>query len=172
MHTLMFIYLFSAGSKESTCGRGRVHTLRWQRLQQRQHNIKRFVTSALPMSFRCHGDTTILRIDIFSVILGAKQIVHTRYSRCLATSTLRMSFRCHVGAIIVISTLAGRQLLERALCHLKFVNRGKYRNKKNKIAPRPSSAILFNILDGGERCFLFSLQIRSLSQSSMVSRRM
>jgi len=53
--------------------------------------LKRFATLAIPMSFRCHGDV-IIDVGLsrlFSVILGAKQVVHTRYSP-LATSTLRI----------------------------------------------------------------------------------
>jgi len=118
MHTRLFIYSRSE-AKSPHAVAGRVHALRWQRqrhrLQQRQanirvHNVKRFATLALPMSFRYHCDVIIDVSRFFSVILGAKQIVHTRYSP-LTTSTLRISFRCHMGGIVVVSTLAGRQLL-------------------------------------------------------------
>jgi len=155
MHTRLFIYSRSEAESPHAVA-VRLHALRWQRqgLQQRQanihvHNVKRFATLASPMSFRCHGGV-IIDVSIFvGVILGAKQIVHTRYSP-LATSTLRISFRCHMGAnccrIDISGSPVASGLLQRALHHLKFTNRGKYRNKKTRslcFAPRPSSAILF-----------------------------
>jgi len=112
-----FIYLFSGRSKESTRDWGRLHahavaaaaaaaTAKTGEYTY-MHNVKRFATLVLPMSFRCHGDVIIDKSRFFSVILGDKQIVHTRHSQRLATATLRISFRCHVGAIIVVFTFAG-----------------------------------------------------------------
>jgi len=108
MPTRSFIYLRSEANSPHAVGGVEFALTRWQwqRLQQRQanthmHNVKRFATSALPISFRCHGDV-ISDVSKF----GAKQVVvvHTQYSQCLATLTLRISFHCHVGAIIDVWT--------------------------------------------------------------------
>jgi len=179
----LFIDDFTSAARHAVVGR--VHALRWQRqrLQQRQtniglrvHNVKRFATLAIPMSFRCHGDVIIDVSRLFSVILGAKQVVHTRYSP-LATSTLRISFRCHMGAnccrIDISGSPVASGLLQRA--SLKIHESWKIPQQKNKIALLRSSTklrdlvYLLNILDRGERRFLFILQIRSLSQSPMIS---
>jgi len=76
------------------------------------------------------------RIEIFSVILGAKQIVNTRFPQRLATSTLRLHFiamwdcgRYYCRIDISGSPVASR-LLECKLHHLKYTNRGKYSSKK------------------------------------------